>query len=122
MKMRSIIVVEREPTILMFIVDFLEQDGYAVKAFNEADSAWSHIEKHGLNANLLITNLRMPSKISGLQLVQNLHNLFPQIPVVVASGFNAAFSGLDGSQVHWLPKPFTLEQLQGLCHKLIPGS
>ena len=120
--MSSIIVVEDEPHILMLMVDILEMDGYVVRAFGEADSAWNHIQHHGFDADLLITDLRMPGEIDGVQLVHNLHHLFPQLPVVVASGFHAASSSLDDDQVYWLQKPFTLDQLQELCHKLIPDN
>ncbi|MQQ34693.1 response regulator [Pseudomonas sp. SZ57] len=56
----------------------------------------------------------MPGSIDGLELVQRLHDLLAQVPIVVASGFHAAANTLDYDHVHWLSKPFTLTQLQAI--------
>lgn len=85
--MSTIILVEDEQDIMTIMVEVLEMDGHKIKAFCEADSAWNHIQHNGFDADLLITDLRMPGSIDGLQLVHRLHDLLPQIPVVVASGF-----------------------------------
>lgn len=118
--MSSIILVEDEPDILMLMTDVLEMDGHQVNAFPEADSAWNHIQQRGFDADLLITDLRMPGMIDGLQLVHNVHELLPQIPVMVVSGYHVSSNSLDGYDVSWLQKPFTLDQLLELCHKLTP--
>ncbi|OCX25907.1 hypothetical protein BBI10_00245, partial [Pseudomonas graminis] len=104
------------------MTDVLEMDGHEVQAFCEADSAWNHIQSYGFNADLLITNLRMPGTIDGIQLALNVHALLPLMPVVVASGFHAAADSLDGDHVYWLQKPYGLDQLRELCHKLTPHS
>lgn len=116
--MSSIILVEDEQDILVLMTDILEMDGHNVKAFSEADSAWHHIQQSGFEADLLITDLRMPGKIDGIQLVHNVQGLLPQIPVLVVSGFHASASSLDREQVSWLRKPFTLDELLELCQKL----
>ncbi|WP_296262757.1 MULTISPECIES: response regulator [unclassified Pseudomonas] len=116
--MSTIILVEDEQDILTIMVEILEMEGHRVRAFSEADSAWSHIQHNGFDADLLVTDLRMPGRIDGLGLVQRMHDLLPQMPVVVASGFHAAVNTLDYDHVHWLNKPFTLTQLQAICQRL----
>jgi DNA-binding NtrC family response regulator len=116
--MSSIILVEDEPDILMLMTAVLELDGHQVKAFPEADSAWNHIQQCGFDADLLITDLRMPGTIDGLQLVHNVHDLLPLFPVMVVSGFHASSESLDSDHVCWLQKPFALERLLELCHQL----
>lgn len=116
--MSSIILVEDEPSILMLMTDILEMDGHQVVAFNEADSAWNHIRDRGFDADLLITDLRMPGNIDGLQLIHNVHALQPMIPVMVVSGFHASSNSLGSNQVRWLQKPFVIDELLELCHKL----
>ncbi|RMP68471.1 response regulator [Pseudomonas syringae group genomosp. 3] len=117
--MSSIILVEDEPDILMLLTDVLEMEGHQVTAFPEADSAWNHIQRCGFDADLLITDLRMPGTIDGLQLVHNVHDLLPQVPVMVVSGYHAFSNCLnDQNHVCWLQKPFALDELLELCHKL----
>lgn len=116
--MSSIILVEDEPDILMLITDVLEMDGHEVKAFPEADSAWHHIQQCGFDADLLITDLRMPGTIDGLQLVHNVHDLLPQVPVMVVSGYHPSSDSLNDNYVCWLQKPFSLDLLLKLCHQM----
>lgn len=116
--MSSIILVEDEPHILMLITDVLEMDGHEVKAFSEADSAWHHIQQCGFDADLLITDLRMPGTIDGLQLVHNVHDLLPHVPVMVVSGYHPSSNSLNDNHVCWLQKPFSLDLLLTLCQKL----
>jgi DNA-binding NtrC family response regulator len=118
--MSSIILVEDEPAILMLMTEVLEMDGHQVKAFPEADSAWNHIQQRGFDADLLITDLRMPGTIDGLQLVHNVLGLLPLVPVMVVSGFHASSESLDSDHVCWLQKPFTLDRLLKLCRNMTP--
>lgn len=120
--MSSIILVEDEPDIMLLITDVLEMEGHRVRAFPEADSAWNHILHFGFDADLLITDLRMPGTIDGLQLVHNLHGVLPQIPVMVVSGYHASSNSIHGNHVCWLQKPFALDQLLEACCRLIANS
>ncbi|WPP02451.1 response regulator (plasmid) [Pseudomonas sp. HR96] len=117
--MSSIIVVEDEQTILMLMTDILEMKGHEVRAFGEADSAWNHIQMHGFNADLLITDLKMPGKIDGVELVNRLHQVLPEIPILVVSGYHvAADTCMHDDHVHFLRKPFSLDQLNAICDTL----
>lgn len=116
--MSSIILVEDEPDILLLITDVLEMDGHQVQTFPEADSAWNHIQQRGFQADLLITDLRMPGTIDGLQLVHNVHDMLPQVPVMVVSGYHALSDSLSENHVCWLQKPFAIDELLELCQKL----
>lgn len=119
--MSWIIVVEDEQAILMLMTDILEIDGHEVRAFGEADSSWGHIQRYGFDADLLIMDLKMPGKIDGVELVKKLHQVLPEIPVLVVSRYHvAAHMYLDDDHVHFLRKPFSLDQLNATCHRLIP--
>lgn len=118
--MDSIIVVEDEQQILELMVDILEMYGYKVRAFSNADAAWRYIDAHSGELKLLITDLRMPGDIDGVDLVQRVHEKFPKTPVVVASGFHSESDSLYGDRVFWLPKPFTIDELHVTCQQLAP--
>lgn len=63
----------------------------------------------------------MPGSINGVELVHKLREVLPQIPVLVVSGYLAASDTcLRDDHVHFLPKPFTLDQLNAICYKLTP--
>lgn len=118
--MDSILVVEDEPLILELITDALEMYGYRVRAFGSADFAWQFIQQSGYPPRLLITDLRMPGHIDGLELAKRLRDADAEVPIVVASGFHPAARELHSLNVHWLIKPFEIEQLHTICRKLAP--
>ncbi|WP_414058572.1 hypothetical protein [Pseudomonas sp. HR96] len=62
----------------------------------------------------------MPGEIEGVGLVHRVHEKFPKIPIVVASGYHSESDSLYVDQVYWLPKPFTLDQLHNACQQLAP--
>lgn len=117
--MDSIIVVEDEPHILSLIVDILEDHGYCVRAFASADDAWEYLGHKAQNLDLLITDLQMPGEIDGVGLVQRVHEKFPTVPIVVASGYHSESDALHIERVFWLPKPFTLDELSMTCQQLV---
>lgn len=117
--MDSIIVVEDEPLILEMLVDILEMLGYRARPFPNADLAWNFIKYCGCSPRLLITDLQMPGNMDGVSLVQKVRQLDSQVPIVVATGFHDAADSLQHLQVHWLPKPFDIDQLQRTCGALI---
>lgn len=119
--MSSIILVEDDVDTLRLMVEILEADGYEVRAFVHGDSAWTYIRQHGFDADLLITDLKLPGELDGLQLVHKLHRLLPEVPTVVTSGCHAELSGAD-NQVYWLRKPYTVEQLEAICQALTTGT
>lgn len=118
--MNSIIVVEDEELILDLMVDVLELYGYRVRPFPEADSAWRFIQSCDYELRLLITDLKMPGSIDGVELVKRVHQVQPKLPVIVASGFHGGSDELSSEGVFWLPKPFNIDQLHAICQQHAP--
>lgn len=118
--MDFIIVVEDEPLILDMYIEVLEMTGYKVRAFPNADLAWNYISGSGYLPRMLITDLRMPGKIDGAQLVQRVRLISPKTPIVIASGYHDAADLLCDRKNHWLSKPFGIDELQGICKTLAP--
>lgn len=92
--------------------------GYKVKAFPSADSAWNYIDTSHSKPKLLITDLHMPGNIDGVGPVRRAHEKFPNMPIVAASGYHSESDSLHIDQVHWLSKPFTLDQFHMACQQL----
>lgn len=118
--MDSILVVEDEPMILELITDALEMYGYKVRAFADADTAWGFVQSSGYPPRLLITDLRMPGHMDGLELAKQLRAEQPDVPIIVASGFHPTAKDLHSLNVYWLLKPFDIDQLLAICQKLAP--
>ena len=61
------------------------------------------------SVDLVITDFAMP-KMNGLQLADAIKNEWPELPVVIATGF-AEMEPASGSSLHKLLKPFTEAEL-----------
>lgn len=118
--MDSILVVEDEQIILGLITDVLEMYGYKVQPFLDADAAWEYIQSREYPPRLLITDLRMPGEMDGVELVKRVQKIQPQTPILVASGYHGHSELLNDPKVFWLPKPFDIDKLHAICQKLAP--
>ena len=117
--MDSIILVEDEQPIRELLFEFLQDLGYQVLAFETADLAWEHIRERRYPVRLLITDLRVPGDMDGLDLIKRLRSTAPNTPVVVVSGFHQESSSLRNDDIYWLGKPFPLQRLEMLCQEIV---
>jgi two-component system nitrogen regulation response regulator GlnG len=69
----------------------------------------------------VISDIRMP-KMDGMTLLKHIKEMFPQLPVVVITGFTSAYppqralqEGADG----YLAKPFRIEKMDELLRDLL---
>ncbi|MBD8601526.1 response regulator [Pseudomonas sp. CFBP 8771] len=116
--MNTIILVEDEQPVRDLLFEFLQDLGYQVHAFETADQAWLHIQQRPYPARLLITDLCMPGKMDGMDLVRKLQATQPESPIVVMSGYHPRADSLRSDDVHWLAKPFSLQCLETFCRKI----
>lgn len=73
--------------------------------------------------DLVITDLMMPG-INGLALVRRLQQRFPELPVVLTSGYHLGRRQIEKAGLHvlaFVPKPYDLSELARFLHaKLTP--
>lgn len=111
-----VFVVDDEQDILDIIEAELQEAGYKTMGFLEATQALEAIEKN--SPDLIITDINMP-KMDGLELLQNVAQNYPQLPLIIVSGYvtkeiciEALSSGVSGV----IEKPFEADQLINMCH------
>ena len=80
------VIIEDEFLVRELAVCELEDCGYTVVEFESADAALPYLRQHGGEAALILTDVQMPGKLNGLQLVEILMQLWPGVPVLVTSG------------------------------------
>ncbi len=81
---RKLLIIDDDLLVRHSIVTYLQDSGYQVLSAGEAKTALSLLEA-GERPDLVITDLRMPD-MDGLQLLQTLHDSYPELPVIVISG------------------------------------
>ena len=82
------LVVEDSRDVAEVTSSLLEQLGYRVVRAENAAEALRHLQQ-GIGVDLLFSDIVMPGAINGLGLAQICQERFPDIPVLLTSGFSA---------------------------------
>jgi CheY-like chemotaxis protein len=103
----SILVVEDELLIRLMVSDELREAGYDVVEACDADEALVVLGT-STRIDLVISDVRMPGSIDGLELLAVLRTNYPTIPVIITSGHLEPRVALQDGAAQFLAKPFTL--------------
>jgi DNA-binding NtrC family response regulator len=108
-----ILLVEDEPSIREIVADTLLEAGYICIPAGTGSDALRIIEAGLYKFDLLLSDVKMPGDLNGLQLAEKFQALFPGTPVIIMSGHvdpeTAAARTKDNFQV--FVKPLRLPQL-----------
>ena len=108
---RLILVVEDEPTVLEFLCEILQYEGFATEAMESADRAWDFLQARAADVALLLTDISMPGTLNGASLSNLCGERWPSLPIVVMSGFETPESSGVRYPVTFIRKPWTIGQI-----------
>ena len=107
-----ILVVDDEPSMLEFLEIMLSQDGYQVSAASTGEEG---VKTYRLTQpDLVLTDVRMPG-MSGLDLIREIHNFDPSVPIIAITAYASADDALRAVRegaYDYLSKPFQVEDLR----------
>jgi two-component system, cell cycle sensor histidine kinase and response regulator CckA len=110
----TVLLVEDEDPVRLFSARALRNKGYKVLEAKSGEAALQIITG-GENVDLLVTDVVMP-RMDGPALIKEVRTMRPDMKVIFISGYTEdAFRKRLGneSDIHFLPKPFSLKQLAG---------
>jgi CheY-like chemotaxis protein len=93
--MNHILVIDDDPSVLSLFDQFLESTGYSVALAPDGREGFRSIRKK--KPDLIITDIMMPD-MDGLEVLMELKNKHPDIPVIAISG------GMKIQPVSFLPQ------------------
>jgi two-component system cell cycle sensor histidine kinase/response regulator CckA len=117
----TVLLVEDEDPVRLFSARALRNKGYRVIEAKSGEAALELITAGKEQIDLLITDVVMP-KMDGPALVKHVREIHPDMKVIFISGYteDAFRKRLDAdSDIHFLPKPFSLKQLAGKVKEVI---
>lgn len=106
----TVLVVEDDPTLRMLIADALSMLPVHVVECECADDALRVLEKGDL-FNLVLTDIRMPGQLDGLDLANMIWHRWPTLPVILTSGHCVVTSQQLPHGSTFIAKPWTLDTL-----------
>jgi two-component system, NtrC family, response regulator HydG len=107
----KILIAEDEDITLKHLVSTLQKEGYEVASATNGIDAQQMIEAGYFD--VLITDIKMPG-MTGLELLATVKSRFPDIEVVVITGFGtigSAIEAIKNGAIDYITKPFDLDEL-----------
>lgn len=111
-----VILVEDEVFIRWLIADVLREAGVLVFEFATADDAWAYLEEGG-QVDIVFTDIRLPGKLDGLDLVRLIQLRALPVQVIVTSSHLPHDSST--LTVPFIPKPYDVEATVAELLKLV---
>jgi DNA-binding response OmpR family regulator len=112
MATKRVLLVEDEPPIREVIADELRDHGYEVVEAETGDQAAQLLACESFD--LLLTDVRMPGKLDGIDVVHRARSLRPMLPVLVVSGYaeqiTTRLAGIMAPMA-FIAKPFVMSRV-----------
>jgi DNA-binding NtrC family response regulator len=81
----TVLLVEDEPLIRLFVAELLEDSGFKVVEAANATEALVLLQA-GLEVNVLLTDVDMPNGCNGFELARKVHETRPETEILIMSG------------------------------------
>lgn len=110
-----ILFVEDDPTLRMLTGEVMDELGHQVTLIESAEAALEELQKHSFD--VLLTDVGLAG-MSGLELARQARERYPQVDLVIASGYpvDAVQEGLKGLRT--MLKPYDIHQVRTLLENL----
>ncbi len=107
----SILVVDDELLIRDLLYDFFQQQGWNIAIAENGERALEILRSRKID--ILLTDIKMPH-MDGLALTTQVRSLYPNIPVVLMTGYpsvETAVEGIKAKVEDYIIKPFNINKL-----------
>ncbi|QXH45116.1 PAS domain-containing protein [Pseudomonas xanthosomatis] len=105
-----VLVVEDNTQVREFTASLLEDMGYTTRQAADAGTALALLEAGRERFDLVLSDVVMPGT-SGVELAHTLRQRWPELPVVLTSGYSQALAGDAHHGFELLNKPYSVDQL-----------
>ena len=114
--------VEDEDAVRMFGARALRNKGYNVVEASSGEEALEILKTEAESIDVLVTDVVMPG-LDGPTMIRQVRETNPEMKVIFISGYTEdSFRKRldeDSGEIHFLPKPFTLQQLAGVVKEVM---
>ena len=110
-------IVDDDRSIRWVLEKALQQEGMTTQSFDSADGVLSRL--HRQQPDVIISDIRMPGA-SGLDLLAQIRELHPRLPVIIMtahSDLDSAVASYQGGAFEYLPKPFDVDEAVSLVKR-----
>lgn len=115
-EVQRILVVDDEAPIRLLVSRWLKSEGFECAEASNANQAWAYLKNH--EVHLVTLDNRMPGR-SGAELAKQIAETFPDITVIMITGFadvDSARDSFESGAHRYLTKPVQREELISEIH------
>ena len=117
---RTILIVEDEPTVLMFLEEALAEGGYTVVSARNGGEALNILGDGLSEFAVLVADIRIGDGLDGWEIARCAREIIPDLPIVYITGDSAlAWSAEGVANSLLLQKPFSRPQLESAIETLL---
>ncbi|RKK03770.1 response regulator [Pseudoroseomonas wenyumeiae] len=118
--MNRLLLVEDESLVRMVAREVFEEGGFTVVEAENGDEAIRLLDDLD-HVDIVVTDVRMPGRHDGVDVARHARSRFPQVPVIVATGFAANIRDRlqrFAPSAILVEKPYRLDRLAALARSL----
>jgi len=112
----AVLVVEDDEVVADLAAGMLEVLGFVPTIVHSAKEALDRLN-NGERPQLIFTDIVMPGGISGLELARKVRDRYPELPLLLTTGYSEQVTGAHGFQI--LQKPYQLTSLESCVEKVM---
>lgn len=112
-------IIDDEPLMRITVQDALIAEGYQVTSAETGEKGLRLLRENSVD--ILITDLRLPDQ-DGLQILREMRAVHPETQVIIITAYgsiDSAVTAMKEGAVDYLTKPFTIEELLHVIHRLL---
>jgi CheY-like chemotaxis protein len=115
----KVLIVEDEALVRMIAAESLVDAGFVVVEAATADEALATLTLEAAEVDLLFSDIQMPGRIDGLELATIVHDRWPWIAVMLASGALMPLRSEMPQDTRFIPKPYEMGYLVDQAHDVL---
>jgi PAS domain S-box-containing protein len=112
----KVLVVEDDTVVAELAAGMLNELGFEATVAHSAKEALDRLAG-GEKPKLIFSDIVMPGGISGIELARKVRGRFPELPILLTTGYSEQVGGTHGFPV--LQKPYELDSLAGALGKVL---
>ena len=113
---RLCLIVDDEPAIRRYLQAVLNQQHLQTVEANDATDALRVVDQLGNSLDLILSDVKMPGDMDGVQLAHSVRNAYPAIPIILISGYRGEERVTAGFP--FVAKPFGAERIWQMVEPL----